>query len=77
MGAVRVSDFGALVIVGITSALAPAAAGAQVALSLSDAITRALAAQPVLKAAAERIAAARGLREQAGTLPNPDFVFQN
>ena len=64
---------GALSIVG-------AAAGdafAQQPLSLQDAVNRALAARPSLKAEAERVTVAEGLRQQAGSLPNPEFQFQN
>ena len=51
--------------------------GAQPALSLTDAIRQALAAQPSLQAEAERVEVAQGLRKQAGLFPNPEFQFQN
>lgn len=49
---------------------------AQNALSLSDAVTRALNRHPLLEAARQRVEAARGERRQAGLYPNPEFVFQ-
>ena len=74
---VRVSRFGIITLIAICPVARPTSAGAQTPLSLSQAIDRALQQQPALKAVAERIEAARGLRDQAGRLPNPDFVFQN
>lgn len=50
---------------------------AQTQLSLKDAIDQALQSRPSLKAEAERIAAAQGLKTQAGLFPNPEFQFQN
>jgi len=64
---------GALLMVGV--AAAPPAA--QEALSLRQAVDRALAARPSLKAEAERVSVAEGMRQQAGALPNPEFQFQN
>jgi outer membrane protein, heavy metal efflux system len=46
-------------------------------LSLQEAIDHALQSRASLKAEAERIAAAQGLRRQAGLIPNPEFQFQN
>jgi cobalt-zinc-cadmium efflux system outer membrane protein len=46
-------------------------------LSIDEAVRRALASRASLKAEAERIAAAEGLRKQAGAIPNPEFQFQN
>src|SRR5579884_235292 len=50
---------------------------AQATLSLQQAIDQALASRASLKAEAERIAVAQGLRRQAGAIPNPEFQFQN
>lgn len=63
----------ALLIVGV----AAANAGAQQPLSLREAVDRALASRPSLKAEAERVSVAEGLRQQASALPNPEFQFQN
>lgn len=49
---------------------------AQNALSLSDAVSRALAGHPLLEAARQRIDSARGERRQAGLYPNPELVLQ-
>ena len=64
---------GALLIIGV----AAGDASAHQALSLRDAVDRALVARPALKAEAERVSVAEGLREQAGARPNPEFQFQN
>ena len=50
---------------------------AQAPLSLEEAIDRALAARASLKAEAERISIAQGVRRQAALFPNPEFQFQN
>jgi cobalt-zinc-cadmium efflux system outer membrane protein len=50
---------------------------AQVPLSLQDAIDKALAVRASLKAEAERVSIAEGIRRQAALLPNPEFQFQN
>ena len=50
---------------------------AQTRLSLQEAVDKALATRASLKADAERVTAAEGLRKQAGVLPNPEFQFQN
>jgi outer membrane protein, heavy metal efflux system len=52
-------------------------ASAQQPLSLREAVDRALASRPSLKAEAERVNVAQGLRQQAAALPNPEFQFQN
>ncbi|MGA2713871.1 MAG: TolC family protein [Bryobacteraceae bacterium] len=59
------------------SFLIPCSAPAQTRLSLDDAINRALQSRASLKAEAERITAAEGLRRQAALFPNPEFQFQN
>jgi cobalt-zinc-cadmium efflux system outer membrane protein len=46
-------------------------------LSLQEAVAKALQSRTSLKAESERISAAEGLRKQAGTIPNPEFQFQN
>lgn len=58
-------------------AAAAAHPAAQEALSLQQAVDRALASRPSLKAEAERVSVAEGLRQQAAALPNPEFQFQN
>ena len=63
----------ALLIIGI----AGSHPSAQQALSLRDAVDRALTSRPSLKAEAERVGVAEGMRQQAGALPNPEFQFQN
>src|SRR5947207_10028991 len=69
---VRVSC-GAVLIMG----MAAATASAQQALSLRDAVDRALQSRASLKAETERIASAEGLKQQAAAWPNPEFQFQN
>lgn len=64
---------GVLLIIGT----AAATAAAQQTLSVRDAVDRALASRPSLRAEAERVSVAEGLRRQAGALPNPEFQFQN
>src|SRR5947207_12579044 len=64
----------ALVVIGIAG-VAPASA--QQALTLRDAVDKALASRASLKADAERITVSEGMRQQAGALPNPEFQFQN
>ena len=44
-------------------------------LTLDDAIARALAQEPSLRAARSQIDVTRGLREQAGLRPNPALSF--
>ena len=55
----------------------PALALAQTPLSLSDAISRALAANQLISAAAERVTIAEGLRRQAALPPNPRLALQS
>ena len=50
---------------------------AQARLSLQEAVTQALQTRPSLKAEAELVTAAEGLKKQAGLFPNPEFQFQN
>lgn len=50
---------------------------AQTRLSLEDAVHQALQTRASLKAEAERVAIAEGVKKQAGLLPNPEFQFQN
>lgn len=50
---------------------------AQSRLSLREAIDKALASRASLKAEAERVSAAEGLKRQAGLIANPEFQFQN
>lgn len=69
----RISDWTRLGVVIVFQALP--AAGEEV-LSLSEAVQRALSAHPRLRIAEQRVAAARGVRRQAGLTPNPTFVFQ-
>jgi cobalt-zinc-cadmium efflux system outer membrane protein len=57
--------------------LNPCLCVAQSRLSLQDAVSRALASRLSLKAEAERINAAEGLKKQSGLFPNPEFQFQN
>ena len=59
--------------IGIAGSKAIGAAGAQPARSGRQA----LASRPSLKAEAERVGVAEGMRQQAGALPNPEFQFQN
>jgi len=54
---------------------APALFG-QDRLTLADAVTQALKANPLLSVASARISAAEGLRKQAGLSPNPRLIFQ-
>lgn len=50
---------------------------AQQRLSLREAINQALQSRASLKAQAEQVLAARGLRRQAALIANPEFQFQN
>ena len=50
---------------------------AQAGLSQEEAVNRALRSRASLRAEGERIAAAEGLKKQAGLRPNPEFQFQN
>ena len=50
---------------------------AQAGLSQEEAVNQALQSRASLKAEAERVAAAEGLKKQAGLRPNPEFQFQN
>src|ERR1043166_6531376 len=50
---------------------------AQTQLRLQDAVNQALESRASLKAEAERVSAAQGLRRQAGLWANPTFQFQN
>jgi cobalt-zinc-cadmium efflux system outer membrane protein len=54
-----------------------AAVTAQRRLSLQEAVSEALQTHRSLKADAEQVAVAQGLRVQAGLFPNPEFQFQN
>jgi len=58
-------------------AFLPAVALAQTPLSLSDAVTQALAANQLISAASERVSVAEGLRRQASLLLNPRLVVQS
>lgn len=62
---------------GAIAALLAVPCGAQTRLGLQDAVERALQSRPSLKAEAERIAIAEGVKQQAGALPNPEIQFQN
>jgi hypothetical protein len=50
---------------------------AQTRLSLQEAVNRALQSRASLKAGAELVTVAEGMRKQAGLHPNPEFQFQN
>lgn len=63
----------ALLIVGCASANAMA----QQPLTLREAADRAVASRASLKAEAERVTVAEGLRQQAAARPNPEIQFQN
>src|SRR5437870_347598 len=49
----------------------------QATLSLDQAISQALESRASLRADAERVSVAEGMRKQAGLYPNPEFQFQN
>jgi cobalt-zinc-cadmium efflux system outer membrane protein len=55
----------------------PVLCQAQSRLSLPEAIDTALQSRALLKAEAERVAAAEGRQRQAGLFPNPEFQFGN
>lgn len=61
----------------LLSCLVPCVSLAQTRLSLDDALRKALQSRASLKAEAERVTAAEGLRKQAALFPNPEFQFQN
>jgi cobalt-zinc-cadmium efflux system outer membrane protein len=69
----RIICFVSLVISGFNAGRCPA----QLRLSLDEAVNRALQSRASIKAEAERIPAAEGLRKQARLYPNPEFQFQN
>ena len=50
---------------------------AQVRLNLQEAVNQALRSRASLKAEAERVTVAEGLKKQAELYPNPEFQFQN
>lgn len=50
---------------------------AQKRLSLQEAVDQALRMRAAIRAEAERVASAQGIRTQAGLIPNPEFQFQN
>jgi cobalt-zinc-cadmium efflux system outer membrane protein len=50
---------------------------AQTRLSMQEAVNKALDSRASLKAESERVTAARGMKQQAGLLPNPEFQFSN
>ena len=50
---------------------------AQTKLTLQEAVDKALQSRASLKAEAERVSGARGLRQQAGLVKNPEFQFSN
>lgn len=56
--------------------LIPACAWPQQALTVQDAVARALSTHGMLAAGVNRIAAAEGLRRQAALMPNPKLVLQ-
>ena len=57
-------------------AVAPVLLG-QIRLTLADAVSEALSGNPQLASAAARVAAAEGLRHQAGLGPNPRLIVQS
>lgn len=57
--------------------LVPAVCSAQRRLSLQEAVDTAVNSRPLLKAEAERVAAAEGRKQQAGLAPNPELQFGN
>jgi outer membrane protein TolC len=61
----------------VTMALLATPCSAQVKLGIQDAVERALQARASLRAEAERVSSAEGLKQQAGALPNPEVQFQN
>jgi cobalt-zinc-cadmium efflux system outer membrane protein len=61
----------------VTIAVLATPCSAQVRLGLQDAVERALQTRASLKAEAERVVSAEGLKQQAGALPNPEVQFQN
>ena len=50
---------------------------AQTPLSLAEAVSFALSHRPEIRAAADRTAAAKDLRKQAGLIPNPRIFLQS
>lgn len=62
-----------ILFIGFTTRLCQA----QAPLSQEDAINQALQSRASLKAEAERVSTAEGLKKQAGIRPNPEFQFQN
>jgi outer membrane protein, heavy metal efflux system len=67
----------AMVWMALAISVMPSLARGQERLSLQGAIDEALATRPSIKADAERVAAARGLQEQAGARPNGDLQFSS
>jgi cobalt-zinc-cadmium efflux system outer membrane protein len=73
---VRRTDVCHFALIIATSACAPRCF-AQLTLNLDEAVNRALETRSSLKAEAERVNVAEGLRKQAQLIPNPEFQFQN
>lgn len=63
--------------IGLAVTIAAAPVSAQTTLSISEAVDRALAGRPALKAEAERVAAAEARIRQAGAWSNPEVQFTN
>ena len=69
--------FGILVALVILGLFCPGLCSAQSRLSLQEAVDQALQSRASLKAEAQRVAAAQGLKRQAGAISNPEFQFEN
>jgi cobalt-zinc-cadmium efflux system outer membrane protein len=68
---------GILVTLVILGLFCPGLCSAQSRISLQEAVDQALQSRASLKAEAQRVAAAQGLKRQAGAIPNPEFRFEN
>jgi Outer membrane efflux protein len=68
---------GSLVTLVILGLFCPGLCSAQSRLSVQEAVDQALQSRASLKAEAQRVAAAQGLKRQAGAIPNPEFRFEN
>ena len=68
--------FSAIVPIFLVSCIA-SECRAQSRLSLQEAVSQALQSRASLKAEAESVTVAEGLKKQAGLFPNPEFQFQN
>lgn len=69
--------FAILIMLVTLRLVCPNSCSAQSRLGLQEAVDQGLQLRASLKADAHRVAAAQGLKRQAGAIPNPEFQFEN